>query len=315
MREFFLLLVLALPVQAAAPSPEQLSQTVVLYGRQQVGTLQATGFVVDAARGWVVTTWHFWSSVSEPGVLPPGFDKGVLEVAPSPYMNRYFRGEGHAARLIWYEAAADLALVEVTDLPKSVKQVAFSADPTVEGQQVQALGNPFARNAMWELDAGKVTGSRDAIWRYAHGQEIATSVFEFAVEKPLVTGFSGGPVFNEKGQLAGMVIAAATPDGLSVYAVEAAIIERFVARTHAHIALKQQQKGDAAGALTHANLAVGYAPGDAAVHFARARVYLQQVKVAEARSDLAAAAKRFPAMRMMYQMWDAGSAIAKTHGK
>jgi len=291
------------------PTRDQLARTVLLYGKQSNGMLQSTGFVVDAERGWVVTAWHFWSGVSEPLVLLPTLVDGKPEVAPSPYINRFIKRDGHQPTLLWHDASADLALIEAARLPASVKQVAFAVKPADAGDQVLALGNPAARNAMWQIDAGKVIGREFGRWIYPNEQMVAAPAFRFSVKHALTTGFSGGPVFNAKGELAGMTVAAATPDGLTVYAVESAMIERFIARTHAVVALRQN---DVKRARRHANLAVGLSVGDPWPYFASAWVGLKWDKPAEVREDAISGAARLAPIRVLHLLKKTAETVGRS---
>lgn len=272
------------PPPRQSPTADQLATSVLLYGRQTNGILQSTGFVVDAERGWVVTTWHFWSTVTDVGLLTPIHDQGALAVAPSIYLNRYFDGKAAKPKLVWYDSSKDLALIEVGNW-SGARSVSLSPNAVSDKLALFALGNPASRNAMWEIEAGRVVDRKWAEWNYPSGQRIATNVFEFTVDEPLSTGFSGGPVFDARGDVVGMVIAAAKPDGLSVYAIPAKSIQRFIANGHAHLALKKSAVGEVAAARRHANLAIGYAAGEPWGYLARARLSLDQRRRVDAIED------------------------------
>ncbi len=283
------------------PTAKQLTSCVALFGRQSGGTLQATGFIVDAERRWVLTAWHFWSEIQEPGVLSPSWTRDKCEVAPSIYLNLYFKGKSAKSRLVWYDSAQDLALVEVPELVNPAA-VTFGKLTGEINEPIAALGNPTTRNAMWQVERGQVTNHQYREWTYTSGQRIAAAVFEASMEEPLSTGFSGGPVFNTRGEVVGLVIATAKPDGSAIYAVGSETMRRFIARAHGELALKKLADGDTKAAKQHANQAIGWDAGDPWVLFVRGKVLRGQGRNSEAQDDFQRAVRLVPSIRS-FTLW------------
>jgi hypothetical protein len=270
------------------PTAAQLSESILIYGKKSGGILQATGVIVDSERKWAVTTWHFWSSVEQPGVLAPIWNDSRLVTAPSPYLNIYLENKAAQPRLVWSDPTCDLALIEIPGLHSS-SAVRISRVANADGDPLLILGNPTARNAMWEMSRGAMGASKWAEWTYESGQRVCARMLEFETPEPLSTGFSGGPVFTANGELAGIIVAAAKPDGTSAYAVDALTITRFLARAHGRLALQRNAENDLQLAKRLSNLAIASDADDPWGYVVRGQVLLKQERPSEAIDDFRSA--------------------------
>jgi len=275
-----------------SPTNAQLASSVVLFGQQSGGMLQATGYIVDRDRGWVVTTWHFWSRVEKPGALQPFHDGSKLVVAPTPYLNRHHDGKTLRPRLIAQDEECDLALIEIPHLVKP--QAVSFARCTSTDEELITLGNPPSRNSMWMIEPGRQLNRTWREWTYTSGQRIAAPMLEIQVDQALSTGFSGGPVFTKNGEFAGMVIATPKPEGNTFYAVEADVVRRFLSRAYGKQAEEWAAKKEWTSAKRLANLAVATDPADPLSYLARSRVLVGQGRSSEAHDDIRAAAVALP---------------------
>ena len=109
------------------------------------------------------------------------------------------------ARLVGRDPASDLAVLRVEG--RDFSHVAFSsaANPRV-GEQVVAIGNPF----------GLGTTATHGIVS-AFGRDIGSPYVDFIqLDAPINQGNSGGPTFNEQGEVVGVNTAIFSPSGGSV---------------------------------------------------------------------------------------------------
>lgn len=131
--------------------------------------------------GILINQDSFWFVISNSHVIPDG---GGYRIWIS------FRGvPGFTeAELVGRDHGADLALLSVKDLPRNV-EAAELAEKMEVGQQLYAAGYPFGN---FDISVGYVNAVESFSWLYAWSQA------------PVNPGSSGGPVLNEKLQVAGI---------------------------------------------------------------------------------------------------------------
>ena len=105
---------------------------------------------------------------------------------------RFFSGEAKAGSVIWSDAERDLALVDVT-VPDGHPQAFLSCDKPRAGQHVMAVGHPI--QSQWVLVGGYLPSNGLVAGRYV------------SLGFPVGLGTSGGPVFDEQGQVVGITLA------------------------------------------------------------------------------------------------------------
>lgn len=155
----------------AAKSVVRISGTAYACGQEQTGS----GFVVSDDR--VVTNAHVVAGVDEPVVEAPG-------------------ERAKTGRVTYYDAAADLAVIDVDGLDAPVLRLASNVGVGTQGAvQGYPGGGPFTSGAASVIADGIVnfsdSGPRDVL-------TLAAEV------RP---GNSGGPVVTTNGQVAGVVFA------------------------------------------------------------------------------------------------------------
>lgn len=130
-----------------------------------------------------------------------------------------FPGRGTFSAESWVVSPyTDLALVilDTEELP----YVDISSQPAMPGEEVLIIGNPlqFARVA----NRGEVLGYREA-----RGREIPVLV----IEALIYPGSSGSPVFNDQGEVVGIIYATlrgSAPDEIRGLAISAAELQLFL---------------------------------------------------------------------------------------
>jgi len=105
---------------------------------------------------------------------------------------RFFSGEANAGSVIWSDAERDLALIDVA-IPDGHPEAFLSCERPRAGQHVIAVGHPI--QSQWVLVGGYLPSSGLVAGRYV------------SLGFPVGLGTSGGPVFDERGQVVGITLA------------------------------------------------------------------------------------------------------------
>jgi len=114
-------------------------------------------------------------------------------------INMYYWDEDdwheYNVKIIGEDPLADLAILEVIGLTRKVPYLKFAKkDDIYSGEEVFAFGHPMGM--AWSLSKGIIS----SIERYARHPYINSIQVDAAINK----GNSGGPVFNEKGEIVGI---------------------------------------------------------------------------------------------------------------
>ena len=125
------------------------------------------------------------------------------------------------AKVIGTDPKTDLALLKV-DQPGDYPYVTFAKGQPKIGDWVVAIGNPYGLGGT--VTAGIVS---------AEGRDIGDGPYDrfLQIDAPINKGNSGGPAFNEEGQVVGVNTAIYSPSGGSVgigFAIPARTVERVV---------------------------------------------------------------------------------------
>ncbi|MDA8253848.1 MAG: trypsin-like peptidase domain-containing protein [Rhodospirillales bacterium] len=167
-----------------------------------------SGFIIDPS-GYIVTNNHVVGNA----------DQITVDLAD---------GTELPARVVGTDELTDVALIRVrADRP--LPYVSWGDSRTVEvGDWVIAAGNPFGLGG--SITAGIVS---------ARGRDIGAGPFDdfIQIDAPMNPGNSGGPVFNEQGQVIGLDTAIASPTGASVgigFAIPSEIARRIVTELREH---------------------------------------------------------------------------------
>lgn len=107
----------------------------------------------------------------------------------------YMFGQSHQAKVIWRDEDRDLALLDV-EVPEEYGAVPLNCQDVVQGQYLKTIGHPL--DARWTLTGGY----------FIRPDMIDDDEYEL-LDITLGLGTAGGPVFNSRGQVAGMVQALA----------------------------------------------------------------------------------------------------------
>lgn len=125
------------------------------------------------------------------------------------------------AKVIGTDAKTDLALLKVNQ-PGDYPYVSFAKDAPKIGDWVLAIGNPYGLGG--SVTAGIIS---------AKGRDIGDAPYDrfLQIDAPMNKGNSGGPTFNEDGEVVGVNTAIYSPSGGSVgigFAIPSGTVERVV---------------------------------------------------------------------------------------
>ena len=158
-----------------------------------------SGSLIDN-NGLILTNWHVIQNANQVWVYP--FPK---DPAKGLQMHKVVDAEKFLARVVAKDKKRDLALVQITGLSKRIRPITLGTnDKVVTGEKVFSIGHPAFYG--WSITDGIVNQIRvNDTWTF--GKELKKD------EKPdheatlvqhsagITGGNSGGPLFNEKGNM------------------------------------------------------------------------------------------------------------------
>ena len=155
------------------------------------GGSQAGSGIVLTADGYILTCYH---------IVQQCYNYGF------PVTVSLYDGASYNAQIVGTEADIDLAVLKIDAMGLNPATLGDS-DSLAVGERVYALGNPsplfpytITRGVVSALDR-----------RIAIGDDITASMFQF--DAAISAGNSGGPVYNERGQVVGVATAKYTATG------------------------------------------------------------------------------------------------------
>ena len=162
-----------------------------IFGQKSASTVTGSGIVLTED-GYILTNFH---------VIQAAYNGGA------PIMVIDFDGNEYPAQVIGVETDSDLAVLKIDAEGLTPAQLGDSDDIRV-GQPIYAVGNPLG-----ELTYTMTSGIVSALNRRITTDENIT-VNMFQIDAAVNNGNSGGPVYNTRGQVIGVVTAKFTLDGM-----------------------------------------------------------------------------------------------------
>lgn len=162
-----------------------------LFGQSSSTAVSGTGFVVTSD-GYILTNYH------------------VIEYAyKSVYpVNVLFKdGTSYEATIVGVEEENDLAVLKIDATNLTPATMGDSSTIRV-GDTVYAIGNPLG-----ELDFSMTTGSISALDRTIITESRSAGINMFQFDAAVNSGNSGGPVYNTRGEVIGIVTAKSGIEG------------------------------------------------------------------------------------------------------
>jgi len=112
----------------------------------------------------------------------------------------YADGTKTTGHVVWVEPMIDLAMIQAVKVPSSAKPLALAKPDSYEvGEQVVVIGAPFG--VSHSLSVGYLSGIRDG--KEIPGTNLTPRLLQ--TDAAINVGNSGGPMFNLKGEIIGIV--------------------------------------------------------------------------------------------------------------
>jgi len=105
---------------------------------------------------------------------------------------RFFNGMANVGKVVWKDIERDLAVIDVA-IPQGHGRALLSCEEPEPGEHVIAIGHPI--QSQWVLMGGYLPNSGLVAGRYV------------SLGFPVGLGTSGGPVFNDQGEVVGITLA------------------------------------------------------------------------------------------------------------
>lgn len=265
-------------------------------------TGSGTGWVLDREERLLVTNEHVVGAHEQVVVVFPVYDRdGRPVVERARYGRQAPRLE---AEVVDAEAGRDLALVRLREpVPEGVAAVRLAGREPRPGERVHSLGNPDASDALWVYSSGRVRQVYHKAWRYGPGPVRSARVVE--TQSAINPGDSGGPVFDDAGDLVGVVSGRKPDASLMGWCIAAAEVRDYLAEVRPLVqprtadayrrrGLRALARGLAARALDDLNEACRLDPASADALVARAEAHRARGDYELALADCGEALERNP---------------------
>lgn len=166
------------------------------FGMQSTSAVSGSGFIVTSD-GYIVTNYHVIADA-----YTGGYKVSVM----------LYNGEKYNAQIVGVEEASDLAVLKIDATGLSAATLG-SSDNLQVGETIYAIGNPLG-----ELSFTMTTGSVSALDRDITTQDSTTGQTTtnnmFQIDAAVNEGNSGGPVYNDRGEVVGIVTAKYSDTGV-----------------------------------------------------------------------------------------------------
>lgn len=246
-------------------------------------TSMGTGSLVDADKRLVLTNHHVIDGFKGPlEVYFPVVKDGELMTDPNYYLRRIRPIQG---TVIDSDSKVDLALIQLEEIPVTAEALKLTAHGLVPGEEVHSVaGLPQGSSALWIYTTGVV---RQVYRRQALLEDQLVDAMVVETQAPVNAGNSGGPVVNDRAELAA-VVSFGRPDAnlvecfidrsevkdylnITIPLVNPTTSEQYATRARRQLS---EQRYDLA--LDDFNKAIQLDPKDAAAYAGRGKVFLRQ---------------------------------------
>lgn len=163
-----------------------------IFGQQSASAVAGTGFIITSD-GYIMTNYHVIESAqkSEHKIQVLFKDKSSFE-----------------AKIVGFDEDNDVAVLKIDASDLSPVSIGNSDDIAV-GDSVFAIGNPLG-----ELDFSMTSGRVSALDRSITIERNGTAINMFQFDAAINSGNSGGPVYNESGEVIGIATAKVGSSGV-----------------------------------------------------------------------------------------------------
>lgn len=162
------------------------------FGQRSASAVAGTGFVITAD-GYILTNYHVIESAQE-----SGYKVSVLFKDKSSY----------EAKIVGFDEDNDVAVLKI-DASDLTPATIGNSDDIAVGDSVFAIGNPLG-----ELDFSMTSGRVSALDRSITTDHSSAPINMFQFDAAINSGNSGGPVYNESGEVIGIATAKVGSSGV-----------------------------------------------------------------------------------------------------
>ena len=170
--------------------------TTNIFGQTTSGAVSGSGFIISAD-GYILTNYHVIKYSAQ-----YGYDLTVI----------LRDGSEHTASIVGYEAENDVAVIKIDASGLNAATLGKSADMIV-GETVYAVGNPLGE-LEYTMTSGIVSALDRVITTTDPDTKVKESINMFQIDASVNSGNSGGPVYNQYGEVIGIVSAKYSSTGV-----------------------------------------------------------------------------------------------------
>ena len=162
------------------------------FGQTSSQAVSGSGFIITAD-GYILTNYHVISYAVQ-------YDYDITVMT--------YDGASYTAKIVGVDSANDIAVLKID--ATGLTPVEFGDSDTMSvGDTVYAVGNPLG-----ELQFSMTTGHISALDRTITTDESSVPINMFQIDAAVNSGNSGGPVYNDAGQVIGIVTAKYSDTGV-----------------------------------------------------------------------------------------------------
>ena len=166
------------------------------FGYTTSGAVSGSGFIISSD-GYILTNYHVIEDAAK-----GGYEISVLTHDGSEYV----------ASIVGYEAENDVAVLKIEAEELSAATLGDS-DGMAVGDTVYAVGNPLGE-LEYTMTSGMVSALDRDITTYESSTGTSNTINMFQIDAAVNSGNSGGPVYNDRGQVIGIVTAKYSDSGV-----------------------------------------------------------------------------------------------------
>ncbi len=166
------------------------------FGMTTQSAVSGSGFIVTAD-GYIITNYHVIEDAYK-----GGYDITVM----------LYNGDSYTASIVGFEKDNDIAVLKID--AEGLNPVTIGdSDAMVVGETAYAVGNPLGELA-YTMTKGMVSALDREISSTDSQTGVITTINMFQIDAAVNSGNSGGPVYNSKGEVIGVVTAKYSSTGV-----------------------------------------------------------------------------------------------------
>jgi hypothetical protein len=202
-----------------------LKSTVWIRSERGSSVATGSGSLIDRRRRLILTNYHVVGNIDRATVHFPMFRGGKVVAERDDYRRvRGIRGLVKAR-----DTQADLAIIQLDDVPSGAQALALAPDSPAPGQTVHSIGNPGGSGALWVYTPGKVRQVYHKRWQAElDGRLVTFDAKVVETDSATNPGDSGGPLVNDKVELVGVTQGGAVKAQLLSVFVDVTEVQRFL---------------------------------------------------------------------------------------